>query len=78
MTTSYGSIGSAWRGDGGGNAVRAIAFRGGAVADRRGTVATVGMTPPPLRAIVGPIAGGICLGGPASMVEFVLVPIKRL
>ena len=78
MATSYRSIGSAWRGDGGGNAVRAIAFKGGAVADRKGTVATVGMTPPPLRVIAGPIVGGICLDASVNRVEFVLVPIKRL
>lgn len=56
----------------------AMAFSGGAVADRRGTVATVGMPPPPLSAIAGAKAGGTCLGGTRAMGELALVPIKRL
>ena len=43
---------------------------GGAVVDRRGTVATVGMPPPPLRSIAGASAGDIG--------ERALVPIRRL
>ena len=63
------TIGSARRDDGGGRSVIAMTF-GGAVVDRRGTVATVGMPPPPLRSIAGASAGG--------MGELASVPIKRL
>ena len=55
-----------------------MAFIDGAVADRRGTVETVGMPPPPLRANAGASAGGTCLGGTGGMGELALVPIKRL
>ena len=79
IATPCGAVeGFARRGDGGGKAVIAMAFRGGAVADRRGTVATVGMPPPPLRAIAGDSAGGTWVGGAGIMVELALVPIKRL
>ena len=63
------TIGSARRDDGGGRSVIAMTL-GGAVADRRGTVATVGMPPPLLRSIACASAGG--------MGERALVPIMRL